>query len=574
MAVAALLLGHRLGEAPFDDPGEGMHAEIARELAHDGDPFALTLSGVRYVDKPPLLYVLIALTFGVVGPSEFAARLVPVLAALIAVGATAWCGARLLGAGAGLLAGLGLLTSVGFFAYGRYVRPDALFVAALAGGFALVGVGLAENRRRMVGWGIVTFGLAALAKDPLGLLAPLGVVLLALVLTGGPRSVRRAIPVWGLAVAGLLAFGWWIGEEMRSPGFVWYTVIDNHVRNVARARLFPDEDVPLTAVQFLAVASLGAVPWALGALVAVIALARARAWRDGKELPWVILALWALGVFAGTALSPFRLPHYGLPAYPALALLAARAWRETRSRRFALVHAAVLAAGAAACFVAWLSGGEVFMTQIMETTDVASRKTAVVGQANPLPPWEALQPRLGQAAAVLGASAVATAVVIMRSSLGPGAAAVPVTLAMLALMPFVSDGLSLMASHRGVRPLGLQLQRLAGPDDIVAHEGPLENSGALEWYSSRRPVIIDGRRSVLGFGSTLPGHRDAFWDAETARAHWGSARRLWIVTTRDPAHSVVARLPDARVVATAGGRWLYVSAEPPGASKSSTVVKP
>src|SRR4029453_10365434 len=116
------------------DPGEGMHAEIARELAISLDPFALTLNGVRYVDKPPLLYVLIALASALSGPSEAAARAVSAAAATTAVGATAWLGAHLLGWRGGLVAGVALLTGTGFYAYGRYGRPEALFVAALAGG--------------------------------------------------------------------------------------------------------------------------------------------------------------------------------------------------------------------------------------------------------------------------------------------------------------------------------------------------------------------------------------------------------------------------------------------------------
>ena len=191
-----------------------------------------------------------------------------------------------------------------------------------------------------------------------------------------------------------------------------------------------------------------------------------------------------------------------------------------------------------------------------------------------MPPWEELQPRLGRAALILGAGALTTAVMGAGARLGPAVGAIPVVLGMLALMPSVSDGLALMATHRGVRPLGLDLQRLAGPDDIVAHEGPLENSGALEWYSSRRPVIIDGRRSVLGFGATLPPYREAFWDAETARARWGTERRVWTVTTRDPAHSLTARFPGARLVATGGGRWLYLSPEPAVVNESATVTKP
>ena len=331
MLVAATLLGIRLGRAPFDDPGEGMHAEIARELLQSHDPFALTLGGVRYIDKPPLLYVLIALAFGAAGQSELTARLVPALSAVAAVAATAWLGARLLGAASGLIAGLALLTCVGFFAYGRYVRPETLFVASLAWGFSLTLVGLMEDRRRLVTAGIIAFGVAALAKDPLGVVAPLVVIGVALVLCGRAWPMGRWRPWGGVVTAFVLAFGWWIVAEIRTPGFVWYTVVDNHLRNALRVRVFADEDVPLTALQFLAVASVAAAPWIVAAAASIVSLARERAWRDPRALPWVVLALWTLAVFGGTALVRFRLPHYGLPAYPAVALLAVRAWPPRRS---------------------------------------------------------------------------------------------------------------------------------------------------------------------------------------------------------------------------------------------------
>src|SRR5262249_59670673 len=71
---AAVFCFFRLGPTPFDDPGEGMHAEIARELLHSGDPLRLTLNGVVYVDKPPLLYWLEAGAFTVFGASGGTAR--------------------------------------------------------------------------------------------------------------------------------------------------------------------------------------------------------------------------------------------------------------------------------------------------------------------------------------------------------------------------------------------------------------------------------------------------------------------------------------------------------------------
>lgn len=574
VVVAALLLGIGLGHVPFDDPGEGMHAEIARELFVSRDPFALTLSGVPYVDKPPLLYTLIALAFGVAGPGELAARAVSALAAVAAVAATAWLGCRLLGAAGGIIGGVGLLTCVGFFAYARYVRPETLFVAALAWGFALMVVGLMEDRRRLVVAGVLAFGVAALAKDALGAVAPLAVVGFALLLSGQVRPVRRWLPWPAVAIAGLAAVGWWIVAEVRTPGFVWYTVVDNHVRNVARTRLFPDEDVPLGPLQFLLVASIAAAPWIVAAAAAIASLARRRAWRDPRELPWVVLALWVLGVFGGAVLSPFRLPHYALPAYPALALLAARAWMESRSRALVVASAVCLAALALVCGIAWRSDGSVFMSTIMETADVASRKTAVAGAPNPLPAWPGFAELLGQSALVFALGTLVAVVVAARLPRLSGIGALPAIVTMLALMPSVAGGLALVSGHRAVRDLGTELRQRAAATDIVAHEGPLENSGALEWYSGRRPVIIDGRRSVLGFGSTLPDVSGRFWDAATLRARWGEAPCIWVVTTRPPQHSVVAGLPGTRLVAQDGERWLYVSPGPCGASRSATVANP
>jgi 4-amino-4-deoxy-L-arabinose transferase-like glycosyltransferase len=557
-AAPFLLLG--LGVAPFDDPGEGMHAEIARELRAGGNPFDLRLSGVRYVDKPPLLYALLAGAFRLGGESEAAARAVPALAALAAVGAVAWLGTRLLGPAAGLLAGGALLSSAGFFAYGRYVRPETLFVAALAWGFALALVGLLEDRRALVAAGLGCFGLAGLAKDPLGALGPPAAIGVALALGGRAWPLSRWLPWNGVVAGALLAFGWWGLVEAKTPGFTWYTVVDNHLLNVARVRHFPDEDVPLGASQFVAVALGGAAPWIVGATVATVGLVQRRAWREPRELPWVALAVWAIGVLALTTLSPFRLPHYGLPAYPAVALLAARGWLAAPGRGLLVAHALAFAALAAACAVVWAAGGEVFARSVLEVTDVATRKVGGAGQATALPPWPAIRPLLGAAAVTLGGAALALGALALprgaRGAWGPPAVALA---AMLAVLPLVASGLAVVAVHRAVRPLALEVGRGAAPGDLLVHEGPLENSGALEWYAQRRPVIVDGRRSVLAFGATLDGGSEGMWEAERLRRAWEGDERVWLVSIRPPAGSLAPSLPGVRLVAAAGGRWLYVN---------------
>ena len=546
---------------PLDDPGEGMHAEIARELLASGDPFRLTLNGVVYVDKPPLLYWLQALAFTAGGRSELSARAVSAAAAVVAVAATAWLGARLLGAWGGALAGLALLSSTLFFAFARYVRPETLFVAGLALGFALMLAGLEQSRRRLVVGGLVVFGIAGLGKDPVGTLGPLLVVWLALALARRARPHSRWLPWPGAMACLALGLGWWIVAEARTPGTLWYAVVDNKVLNVIGARVFPDEDVTLSAIEFLAVAALGAAPWTLAAAVTMVKLVRARAWRDDAELPWVALALWTIAVVGLTLLSRFRLPHYGIPAYFAVALLAARAWCSPGTRAMTGLHLALVAALALTCGLFAASDGRRFLTAIVGATDEATRKSRLSGEGDPFPGWDVIQPLFAHATVVFGVASVLLTVALVRHRdawTRPAAPAV-IAIAMLLVMPDVASGLAAMSAHRSARAVAQAIAGQMPPGDVLAHEGPIEQSGGLEWYSGRRPVIVDGRRSVLAFGATRPERARTFWNADDLERAW-TAGHVWVISTRAPAHSIAARLPGARLVGVFGGRWLYAPA--------------
>src|SRR5581483_2308040 len=78
-AGGALLFGFHLGSYGLWDPDEARYAEIAREMLARGDWLIPHLNYVPYVEKPPLLYWLTALSFRLFGLSEFAARLTPAL---------------------------------------------------------------------------------------------------------------------------------------------------------------------------------------------------------------------------------------------------------------------------------------------------------------------------------------------------------------------------------------------------------------------------------------------------------------------------------------------------------------
>ena len=575
VALAAALLAPGLGRAPFDDPGEGQHAEIAREML-GGSWLTLRLNGVRYFDKPPLLYWLTAISFSLFGLTEGAARLAPLLGALLAVGATAVLGVRLLGPTGGALAGLALLSCALFAAFARYVRPESLFVAAIAWGFTGLLVAF-ERRRRPDGngcpplgecgghsWapasiGCAALGVAALAKDPLGLIGPLVAIALAAGLAGRLRPMRAWLPPLGLALLLVIGFGWYAVAAVTEPAFLWYTVVDNHLLNVARMRQFPDEDVPLSAIEFLTAAGFGAFPWILAAAVAVGALVRGRAWRDPAELPWVALALWAVGVLALFTVSPFKLPHYGLPAYPALALLAARAWRDAAPRPRGLIasHLVLFTLAGAGCAWAAAGDGRAFTEAVFGVSDVYSRKEAAWGQASPYPAWSSLQPLVTWAAAVLLAGAAVLAAAAARRSARVGAWAVAAV--MLLLAPVVAIGLAVTSSARAVTVMAAEIRARLAPGDLLVLEGPIENAGAVEFYSGHRPVLLDAARSVLGIGSTFADAAGTFWSAPRFAEAWASARPPYLLTTREPGRSIVASLPpeSARLLFAHNGRWLY-----------------
>jgi len=563
--LALVLLAPGLGVAPFDDPGEGQQAEIARQVLVTGDWVTLRLNGVRYFDKPPLLYWIAAGSFALFGLEEWAARLAPLIGAAFAAAGTAVLGARLLGPGWGLASGCALLSSLLFLVFGRYVRPETIFVAAVQWGFTglLLGLGERANRGRRWGWllvGCAGLGLASLAKDPLGLIGPLAAVAVAFGLVRRPSTGSGSRLIWvGGGVLLLLGFGWYVLAAILNPGFAWYTVVDNHLLNVLRLRQFPDEDVPLSALEFLTVTVLGAFPWTIAAALEMVALARRRAWQRPEEAGWVALTLWAAGLVGFFVVAPFKLPHYGLPAYPAIALLAVRYWKERAERARALmaVHLACFALLALAGGVAAGSDGQAFIGAVFSVTDVYTRKEVVVGQDSPLPQWSALAPLVTRAALILGVGSLALALVMAK---GAGRAGLLVVFAtMLALMPMVSAGAARVASERSVAGLAADLKSGLAPRDLLVHEGPIENSGALEFYSGRRPVLLDARRSVLGMGGTFPDGSGVFWDLADLARVWETERRVFLVTTRAPDKSLVARLPPESVhlLAARNGRWLY-----------------
>ena len=87
---------------------------------------------LRFLEKPPLFYWLISISYKVFGAANaFTARLPTALAVTALVFVTFKIGKILFGFRAGVLGGLALATSVGTFLFTMIILPDALFTLLL-----------------------------------------------------------------------------------------------------------------------------------------------------------------------------------------------------------------------------------------------------------------------------------------------------------------------------------------------------------------------------------------------------------------------------------------------------------
>jgi 4-amino-4-deoxy-L-arabinose transferase-like glycosyltransferase len=564
--VAAALYLIRLGQAPFVDPPEGLHAAIAQEMVVEGDWITPHFNGVRYFDKPPLLYWLMAAGFRLVGPTPAAARFWSAVAAIGTALLTAWLGIRLGSARLGLVAGLIVAANLEIFLFGRFVKPDLVFVFCILVAYTGFILAYQTSARRALFLFYGALGAAILTKDVLGAAGPAVVVALFFLVTRERGGAARWMPWTGLGLLALIGIPWYLAMERRNPGFLWYTIVDNHLLNFTRQRVFPDEDVPLTAAEFLGVTAIGFFPWSLALPWALLRVFR-RPWGVSGERVWLLLGLWSGVVLAFFTLSPFKLPHYGLPAFPAMALLVAKVWDDTLdgrpdapSPRTLLVPPLVVLM-ALTVFAASVWRGEVRLPSgTLSLADVYARNLGAQGQSAPFIPYADLQPLMGTLAMIFGLGSLGLGIAVLRAL--PRVGLGVLLGVMVAFLPVSVEGITLFAKHRSAAPIILVLKRTAGPDDLVVHEGALENSGSLVLAFVGRPLkIADGRESNLAFGATFPEVQGTFWDRRRLREAWMGPRRVFLVSVREPDRSLVRDLPREKVhrLMASGGRWLYTN---------------
>ena len=111
---------------PILDDADATHANAARHMAITGDLVTLQVNGIRYLEKAPLPYWLVAICFRIFGFNTFAAHLPEALAILLlALLGYRWA-RQAFGLRVAFYTGLALLTSAGVFLFTRVFIPEAL----------------------------------------------------------------------------------------------------------------------------------------------------------------------------------------------------------------------------------------------------------------------------------------------------------------------------------------------------------------------------------------------------------------------------------------------------------------
>ncbi len=326
LAWAALCLVN-LGANSLWDIDEGNNAECAREMYEAGNWIVPTFNFAFRVDKPALLYWLQMSCYHTFGINEFSARLPSALAALLTVLLAYELGRTMFGAGAGLLAGLILLSTVLFCGAAHFANPDALLCACTLLTMLFFWKDFERGGDRWLILCGLSTGLGMLAKGPVALVLPGAVIGLFLLWSRQLRRVFRPALGWGLLVFLLVAAPWygWVGAETRGQ-FLRGFFLKHNLGRFSEAM----ENHRGPIFYYPLVLLVGFAPWSI-----FFALTGWHSWRQFREPRpdprYRFLICW-IGVYlVFFSLSRTKLPNYVLPLYPPLALLMAHfldRWRR------------------------------------------------------------------------------------------------------------------------------------------------------------------------------------------------------------------------------------------------------
>jgi len=558
VSVPFLFLG--IGSISLLDPDEGLYAAIAREMIERGDWVIPYFNGLSYLEKPPLYFWLTSLTMWLGGPSEWAVRLWSRLPALGTVLLVWRMGRQLYGPAGGLVGGLALATTAGVAIYVHKASTDFLLIFCLT--LAIYGFirDLERTEKGRTRFLLLYLGaaLALMSKGLIGVVFPVLIVGISMVWVGRP-ALRHLNLGWGAAVFGGVTLPWHLFVAWRDPSLLWFYVVDNQLLRFLNIRGVVEDDVPISTIGFLLVSFLWFFPWG------VFLLARPASDPSPTARWRAVIVIWALVVFVFFSLARSKLEYYSLPAFPAMAILVGGAWAGGRDiGRWLWVG--LVGCSAVGIWMVWqgavLTSGQALAG--LAEMNVYYRILHEQGLPFPFPsprPFGLLLQGLGLVLLIGWGFAVFCWMRRWpRASFGTLLATAGV-IAILILQLFRE-----IEPHHSAKAVSYAVKANASSADLIVHEGSLEYSAAIPFYTGRRVVVVNGKQGELGervavWLAGARGREAEGWYIGTRELAqlWQSPKRIFFVTQRPWTRSILATLPSTHVnkIGRYGSRWLY-----------------
>jgi 4-amino-4-deoxy-L-arabinose transferase-like glycosyltransferase len=564
LLTAAIYFGSAFSPALLDD-ADAAHAEAAREIVERNDWVTLHINGVRYLEKAPLMYWAVAISYKIFGFTEFATRFPLAVAALLLVLAVYYFGCWMGGARAGFYSALALSVSLGVYLFTRIMIPEVMLALFLTIAFYFfLKVYFAELDAKWVYIFYAGMAAAVLTKGLIGIVFPLGVLFLFVLLTGGWRRLWQMHPVSGLLLFLLIALPWHALAIWRNEKFFWFYFINEHFLRYLGKRYPMDYDkVPLIPFWLLHLVWL--FPFSVFLPLAL------RRWRalirpmQRSEQLRLFAWLWFLVVVVFFSFST-RQEYYTFPVFPALALLAGTslaAGERERSHWINLAQALLAASGLIVagllCYLLWKSWHLPAVEDISQAlTQNPENYRLALGHMSDLTVEAFAALRVEAMGAALSFSLGFSSAWLMRRLGRAYLASILTALTVTGFIYFAHMALGKFEPYLSSKPLALATKARLVPGDLVVINGEYYGGSSLGFYLPQKVLLLNGRMMGLEFGSYYPDAPPVFIDNSEMSRLWQGEKRVFLFVHDDRFEEVKSLLTgEVHRIASIGGKSVY-----------------
>jgi 4-amino-4-deoxy-L-arabinose transferase-like glycosyltransferase len=565
LLLTALIYVGSAWNPSLQDDADAAHAEAAREIVERGDWVTLHINGVRYLEKAPLMYWAVALSYKIFGFTEFATRFPLAIGAMLLVAAIYYFGRWMGGARAGFYSGLAICTGLGVYLFTRIMIPEVIISFFLTVAFYFfLKVYLGELDARWAYAFYACMAAAVLTKGLIGIVFPCGALFVFVLMTKGWRRLWMMRPISGSLLFLAIAAPWHALAIWRNEKFFWFYFINEHFLRFLGKRYPADYDtVPIASFWLLHLVWL--FPFSV---FLPLAMRRLRdLWRptEREDQLRLFVWLWALVVIGFFSFST-RQEYYTFPAFPALALLAGvgLARGELEKSRWVTAGQGLLAflgvvVGAALGYLLWLSRGVTPAADISQAlTHNPENYKLALGHMSDLTVEAFAILRVPAAGAAIALSIGFVLALILRWKHRTIQAGLLTAVAVACFIYFAHMALGVFNPYLSSQPLAMAIKQRLASGDLVVINGEYQGGSSIGFYLPQKVLLLNGRMTGLEFGSYYPDAPPVFiGDGEIAQL-WEGERRVFLFT-RDDAFEKVRSVVKGEMfqLAAAGEKSIY-----------------